>query len=213
MHHDGSTERICPVCRAVFTASYRSDPKRFCSPQCGIKGRRSYRHTREQSIAAFWAKVTKTDGCWTRSGASNGQGYSIATLDGQRIYAHRLSYILHFGGIPDGLDVLHKCDNPPCVRPDHLFAGTHRDNMTDMVAKNRHDGSGIRIALAALAADRSVMARGEGHGQSKVTENMVRDIRERARRGESQRSIADAMPITQVTVGRIIRREIWAHVE
>lgn len=89
----------------------------------------------------FWPKVEKTEHCWTWSGAKNRRGYgwlhngSRTTRKPMR--AHRASWEIHFGKIPDGLWVLHRCDNPPCVRPDHLFLGTRTDNMRDCAAKGR----------------------------------------------------------------------------
>jgi hypothetical protein len=97
----------------------------------------------------FWAKVNK-DGptqphmdtpCWAWTAATH-EGYGVFIVPGSEEYreqrAHRLSWTLANGPIPEGLQVLHRCDNPACVRVDHLFLGTHTDNMRDMVAKNRH---------------------------------------------------------------------------
>lgn len=94
----------------------------------------------------FWAKVQKTEGCWEWQGARQGpNGYGNFYFDGQVSGAHRYSYRLHYGSVPTGLSVLHRCDNRSCVRPDHLFAGTHLDNMRDMLRKGR-EASGERIA-------------------------------------------------------------------
>ncbi len=86
----------------------------------------------------FWAKVNKTEGCWLWTGAKQGK-YGALTIPGRRepLRAHRLSWELHNGPIPDGLWVLHHCDNPPCVKPEHLFLGDRRDNMLDAAAKGR----------------------------------------------------------------------------
>lgn len=89
----------------------------------------------------LWLKVRKGDGCWTFTGARNGYGYGvlIETVDGQRHerLAHRVAWSEANGPIPAGMVICHHCDNPPCVRPDHLFLGTHADNMADMIAKGR----------------------------------------------------------------------------
>jgi hypothetical protein len=90
------------------------------------------------SAARFWPKVRKDRGCWVWTGATTTTGYG--RLSGQP--AHRLSWEIHHGPIPAGLFVCHRCDNPGCVRPDHLFLGTHEANMADMVAKGRHVGNG-----------------------------------------------------------------------
>ena len=85
----------------------------------------------------FFSKVEKTKSCWLWVGAKTGNGYGAIKVNGKMRPAHRVSYELHLGPIPDGLIVLHKCDNPGCVRPMHLRAGTHKDNTADMIRKNR----------------------------------------------------------------------------
>jgi len=83
----------------------------------------------------LWSKVTKTETCWTWTGARNRKGYGEIGAKGRVQKAHRIAWELTYGPIPEGLDVLHHCDNPPCCRPDHLFLGTDADNMADMMAK------------------------------------------------------------------------------
>src|SRR5262245_56294238 len=85
----------------------------------------------------FWSKVQKTETCWLWTGAKT-RGYGAINIDHHAVLAHRVSYELHIGPIPDGLYVLHRCDVHACVRPDHLFLGTHLDNIQDMVLKKRH---------------------------------------------------------------------------
>jgi hypothetical protein len=87
---------------------------------------------------AFWKSVDKSGPCWIWTGHRNNRGYGTLGKN----YAHRYSYEKCCGPIPRGLCVLHRCDNPPCVRPDHLFLGTRKDNALDMSAKRR--GSGQR---------------------------------------------------------------------
>lgn len=88
----------------------------------------------------FWSKVRKTDGCWLWIGGKGHNGYGtlyVAGAANRQMKAHRLSWRIHFGTIPGGLWVLHHCDNPPCVRPDHLFLGNRSDNMKDAGRKGR----------------------------------------------------------------------------
>lgn len=86
----------------------------------------------------FWRYVDKTDECWTWTGGRINGGYGCFSVDGEtNVAAHRFSYQLHNGEIPAGLVVCHRCDNPPCVRPDHLFLGTQLDNVRDMFSKGR----------------------------------------------------------------------------
>lgn len=89
----------------------------------------------ENDLARFWDKVDRSGECWEWTSQRNGGGYGLFSLNGKPVYAHRLSYYLS-NGVFDGF-VLHKCDNPPCVNPEHLFVGTHQDNMDDMYAKGR----------------------------------------------------------------------------
>lgn len=103
----------------------------------------------------FWKKVDKTDTCWEWIGAIAGRRYGCF-WDGRRlVYAHRVAYEIAYGPIPDGLDVLHHCDNPRCVRHDHLFLGTHQDNMDDMMIKGRGNriGNKKRAMRVSLTCD------------------------------------------------------------
>jgi hypothetical protein len=108
-------------------------------------------------VDTFWPRVDKGEGCWLWTGGVEGGGYGSIKKKGHHL-AHRFSWELHYGEIPDGLYVCHKCDNPPCVRPDHLFLGTHQDNMRDMAEKGR---------------------RRSGRGNTKLTKQQVAAIRSR----------------------------------
>jgi len=85
----------------------------------------------------FWAKVQKTEGCWLWAGARKGKGYGHIWVGGHMQGAHKVSWKMVHGEIPEGLFVLHSCDNPDCVNPEHLFIGTSQDNSSDMVTKQR----------------------------------------------------------------------------
>ena len=85
----------------------------------------------------FWNKVEKTNTCWIWTGSKNNMGYPRININGRVELAHRVSYRIIKGTIPEGLRVLHKCDTPLCVNPNHLFLGTQKDNMTDMSKKQR----------------------------------------------------------------------------
>jgi len=129
----------------------------------------------EKDKARFWKKISKTDGneCWVWTGNSLKDGYGMFSLKNSGFLAHRVSWTIANGKIADpSLFVLHECDNPKCVNPDHLFLGTHQDNMDDMIAKGRKrvatgDASGARTHPEKLK-------RGDENGSRKYPERLVR---------------------------------------
>lgn len=119
---------------------------------------------------------------------------------GQRLYMHRLAYEEAYGPIPPNTEVCHRCDNPACVRPDHLFLGTQADNMADMIAKGRNDTSGI------------TQHRGEQHPLARLTESSVREIRTLVNGGLSHAKVAKRFSVSRPTVTAIMSGRIWSHV-
>ena len=149
----------------------------------------------------FWKYVNKTADCWLWTGAKTYGGYGVINSggrDGKIIRAHRLSWELHNGPFPAELDVCHKCDNPSCVRPDHLFLGTAKDNVADMVHKGRARGGAPRGSL---------------HPQAKLTEAQVVDIRARHTAGAaSQRQLAREYGVDRRAIHQVVYRKTWIHV-
>lgn len=144
----------------------------------------------------FWAKVNKTDGCWLWTAGCFRRGYGAIGAGGRHsplLRAHRLSWELHNGPIPEGLCVLHECDNPRCVRPEHLFLGTHQDNVADCVAKGRH-------------------SRGERVHQSKLTTANIIMIKSAIKSGTSQKAIADTFGVHPATISDIATGRTWTHI-
>lgn len=167
---------------------------RPCYTYCSIRCRVS--HLRRPVEERLWAKVIKTDTCWLWQGARSDFGHGYIAIGGRgdgRIGVHHLSYTLHFGAVPDGLWVLHRCDIPNCVRPDHLFVGTRQDNIDDMVAKGRG-------------------ARGAANGAAKLTESDVRLIRDLLEGGEGPTAIGRRFGVTDKVVRQIHRGQTWRHV-
>lgn len=91
-------------------------------------------------VAMFWSKVIKQPGCWGWTGHTRWDGYGRFRHQYKAVFAHRLSYEIHYGPIPEGMCVMHTCDNPICTNPKHLRLGTHLENMRDMRAKGRGRG-------------------------------------------------------------------------
>ena len=137
----------------------------------------------------FWQKVRKTDSCWLWTSALDTHGYGQFKLGGRTKMAHRLVM-----GDPKGKHVLHRCDNPRCVNPDHLFIGCHADNMRDMAAKGRGKAP-----------------RGEATKMAKITEKQAKEVVSRLNNGEKMVVIARMMEISYHIVANIKRGSSWKH--
>lgn len=135
-------------------------------------------------------------GCWEWTGAQT-RRYGTVRHGGRTMYVHRLSYQLHVGPVPDGMAVCHRCDNPPCFNPDHLFVASQVENMADMKAKGRA---------------RNRPTRGEQHYRARLTADQVLVIRERLCSGESQAALARQYGVHKSTVQAISSRQAWRNV-
>lgn len=153
----------------------------------------------------FWEKVNicGCNECWEWKASRHPKGYGsfgYRLISKGRMWvigAHRVAWELTNGPIPDGLHVLHRCDNPPCCNPAHLFLGTKVDNTMDMVSKGRQRG-----------------AVGERNHNSRLSENDVRLIRYLHRSGRNtQRDIAICFAVTVSLIEKVVSRAVWAHVK
>lgn len=178
-------EITCKRCDRKFMALPCFDGrKKYCSRKC--------QHA--MTIGRLLERVEKTDKCWLFTGAKTAGGYGLlGDTKGKSRAAHRISWELHKGKIPEGMMVLHKCDVRNCVNPDHLFLGTNRDNMADRNAKGRQ-------------------ARGEKTGCSILTASQVLSARaEYAKGGTSSSKLADKYGVKISTMGHALSRRSWKH--
>jgi HNH endonuclease len=143
----------------------------------------------------FEAKIRKTARCWIWTAALM-DGYGQIGNEGRILLAHRVAWELAYGSIPEGMFVCHDCDNRACVRPEHLFLGTHEDNMADMRAKGR-----------------SPKNIGVSNPRARLTVGQVREILRRGRAGENRSSLANEFGVGYHTIADILLRRSWRHVE
>lgn len=140
-------------------------------------------------------EVALETGCWDWTASTINCGYGQFKADGKMVRAHRVSYELYKGLIPEGLCVLHKCNNRKCVNPDHLFLGSKADNMSDKVAKNRQS-----------------RLKGSENGNSKLTALQVIEIRELYARGNyTQEYLGKMSGVTNMQISNIVTRKKWGH--
>ncbi len=183
----------CPTCGKEFFAPVwrkRKGEGRYCSCLCA----QSHRPLVPATVR-FWAKVKKTDGCWLWQGATHNRGHgTFGDIPHHTMPAHRFAWQDVNGPIPNGLFVCHSCDNPPCVRPDHLFLGTAKDNSVDAERKGRlYHGRGEQHYAAKLRdADIPVICSGYACGQSMV-------------------ALARTYGVTDGTISNVIHHRHWKH--
>ncbi len=205
-------EVICR-CGRVFPTSYSKRSHARHSPQCILSAEERKQRARDAAErkrrargapirqafpTSFWSRVDRQGkGCWLWLGHRTPRGYGTFTHRGQDgryrpVRAHRLAWMLVNGPIPPGLLVCHRCDNPPCCRPDHLFLGTASDNVADMTSKGRNRwGHTPRY--------------GQANPASKLSEDQVLEIRRRRAAGELLTVLAAEYRVTITTISRVAR--------
>lgn len=147
---------------------------------------------RTAPIIRFWKFVQKTPTCWLWTSATNRSGYGVLWVTIGNQYAHRFIWEHTRGAIPPDLCVLHRCDVPGCVRPDHLFLGTHGDNIRDRDTKGR-------------------TSRGEAQHLAKLTAAIVREMRRRYRQGVSAPILAREYGVDRTVAHAAIVGKTWKH--
>lgn len=201
-HNSIPSVKFCEVCgqryeRKPSVGVSQWMKSRACSRKCArdIGQRNRVWPSKEDR---FWSKVDKSPGhgpdgeCWLWTANKLPYGYGTFHDKGKVRKAHIVSYEMNVGPVPCGTNVLHRCDMPNCVRHDHLFLGSHQDNMDDMVAKGRGDAP-----------------KGEAHHDAKLTEDQVRAIRNDPR---PNTVIAKELGVTKGAIWLIKARRNWRHI-
>lgn len=163
--------------------------QKHCDWKCARAGRK---HTPEKAAALFWSRVNKLpSGCWEYTRARDKWGYGDVQFLGKHVQAHRLAWRL-LRSEPGEMDVLHKCNNPPCCNPDHLYLGDDFDNSRDRVEAGRQP-SGVAVHSC------------------KLTPEQVIEIR-RLKGTTAQRIIAEKYGVSQTAIGAIFRGRSWKQI-
>jgi hypothetical protein len=176
----------CGQCNAVILGDQVDHGKRrkFCSRSC------AQAWLTAPLTERIWRRVDRTGaGCWEWPGGRDGYGYGIMVAGRRLSKAHRVAWESVNGPIPRGAHILHHCDNPPCVRPDHLYAGSHADNMRDMAQRARAVATGARLR-----------------------EDQVRLARRLVTAGASQTHVARLLGVTQGAISRLCHGRAWRRV-
>lgn len=193
---------------------------------------------KSKAIRRFFSGIKKDSitGCWEWSRTKNNHGYGMMGVCTDAILVHRYSWMHHYGEIPDGLIVCHKCDNPPCANPEHLFLGTHKDNVHDKISKGRD--ANTRNALRAANAFRSKnklkaksipVTKGVMRSKKasiakepskarissgvKLTPEQVKEIKFLLRGGVKQAHVAKKFSVSRTTILFIKQGKMWRHIE
>lgn len=153
----------------------------------GVGLERAPNNSTPQELLEYHGYEVTDAGCWQANGFQNEDGYVVWNSRGVKVTAHRVSHEFFRGAIPKGLEVRHRCDNPPCINPEHLEAGTHSENMIDRSAR--------------------------GRAKSTLNEKSVRDIRSRFERGESAETLAEKYGVTSSNIYSVVSRKTWRWVD
>jgi len=151
-------------------------------------------NNKHKPLDRIWEKIDKSSGCWLWKAGKNQNGYGLIRANGKERLAHRLAWELTNGPIPKGMCICHKCDNPACINPNHLFLGTQKDNIKDMDGKGRRGTNGVY---------------GERVNTTKLTNNAVLEIRALHKNGHSCQCLSERFGVSHTQIWRIVSGHQW----
>lgn len=192
-----NAQRICQYCHKefkTFQSEINKGKAKYCSISCGVSVKNKLNLLPTHEI--FFRNISKgihPNGCWVYS---KGKRYAKICVNGKTISVHRYSYELYKGQIPDNMVVCHKCDNKLCVNPGHLFIGTQKDNIQDMLSKKRGNH-----------------AKGSKHHRTTLTEKQIAHIKKRIISGEKIHNLKDEYNVSREMLYQMKAGRSWNHVE